>query len=145
MAELQPLLIVEDNEDDTFLFEVALKEAGFANPVFFVNGYDEALKFLKGEGDFSDRKAYPLPKIVLLDVRLPKYSGFDLLAWIRAQEKIRTLIVVMVSASSEEKDIARAYRLGANSYLNKPAEPEKFVELLRNFRTYWIDSNRYAG
>jgi len=114
------------------------------NPLVHVSSYDEALDYILGQGKYLDRNTYPLPLIVFLDINMPGKSGLDVLEWLRENESTKRLVVIMMSGSTADADIARAYALGANSYLLKPETREDLVKTLIHFRMYWLDLNKYA-
>ncbi len=144
MATNSPILLVEDNEDEVFILKRALKEAGIENPLHIVDDGQEAIDYLTGNDQFEDRTRYPLPTMVLLDLKLPLKSGHEVLAWIRQQGPYQSMIVIVLSSSEEPADIQRAYRLGANSYLLKPTTSEQFVDIVKAFKAYWLDNNRFG-
>ena len=137
------LLLVEDNEDDVFLMQRALKAARVVNPLFVVEDGQEAVDFLGGTGKFADRERYPLPSVVFLDLKLPFLSGHDVLAWIRRQKALESLVVIVLTSSNEASDLSRCYSLGANSYLVKPPTPEQLEELAKAFKWYWLEYNEF--
>lgn len=112
-------LLVEDNEDDVFFMERAFKDAALKNPLRVVTNGEEAIDYLSGTGEFSNREQYPLPDIVFLDLKMPGIDGFEVLAWIRQQEKF-AVPVVLLTSSAQEVDYRRARELGADCYLLKP-------------------------
>jgi len=118
-AESKPVLLVEDNPDDTVLIRHAFSSAKMSNPIETVADGEEAMAYLSGQGDYADRRRYPLPAVVLLDLKLPRKSGFDVLAWIRQQPGLERLPVVVLTCHTEIPDINDAYDLGANFYLVK--------------------------
>jgi len=136
-------LLVEDNEDDVFLMKRALKGARVANPLFVVEDGQQALDYLGGAGKFADREQYPLPAVVFLDLKLPLLSGHDVLAWIRRQRELESLVVIVLTSSNEPSDLNRCYALGANSYVVKPPTPEQLEELAKAFKWYWLEYNRF--
>jgi CheY-like chemotaxis protein len=144
MPTSAPILLVEDNEDDVFLMRRALKKAGIQNEVYVVDDGQAAVDYLSGVGSYTDRKSFPLPAIIFLDLKLPLKSGHDVLQWIRTQEQFATLIVVVLTSSSISTDIAKSYKLGANSYLVKPPTAEQLLDLAKSFKWYWIDYNRVS-
>jgi len=121
------LLLVEDNEDDVFLMKRALKGARVVNPLLVVEDGQQAVDYLGGAGKFADREQYPLPAVVFLDLKLPLLSGHDVLAWIRRQRELESLVVIVLTSSNEPSDLNRCYALGANSYVVKPPTPEQFA------------------
>ena len=140
-AEKAVILLVEDNEDDVFLMKRALKEAGIANRLLVAEDGEQAIDYLSGAGDFGDREKFPLPMIVFLDLKMPRKSGYDVLKWIRGNEALKALVVVMLTSSEEPRDISRAYREGANSYLVKPPTGDDLVGLAKAFKLYWLERN----
>jgi CheY-like chemotaxis protein len=129
-----PILIAEDEDDEAFLLQRALKKAAITNPIRRVKNGEQVIEYLAGTGAFADRIQYPLPLVVLLDLNMPKKSGFEVLEWIRAQPALRTLAVDVLSGSSREEDIERALHLGANLYLKKPITIFELDQLLQGYR-----------
>jgi CheY-like chemotaxis protein len=143
MTTNRAILLVEDNEDDVFLMQRALKGARVINPMFVVEDGQEAVDYLGGAGKFADRETYPLPAIVFLDLKLPLISGHDVLAWVRRQKELESLVVIVLTSSNEASDLSRCYALGANSYLVKPPTPEQLEDLANAFKWYWLEYNRF--
>jgi CheY-like chemotaxis protein len=142
VPDLSVILVVEDREDDILLIQKAFDKAGVANPVHFVRSGDEALAYLSGEWKYANRAEYPLPVLVLLDLKLPGMDGFEVLAWIRRQEGLRALPVVVLTSSMALSDVNRAYQLGANSFFVKELEFQNSVELSRLLQNYWLAKAR---
>jgi CheY-like chemotaxis protein len=138
---LKTILLVEDNEDDQFFMKQAQQKAGIQNPMHIVHDGQQALDYLKGAGEYGDRQKYPLPFLVLLDLKLPLVSGLEVLEWIRSQPALETIIIVFLTSSREDRDIDRAYRLRANSYLVKPATAAKLEEMVKSLGEYWLRYN----
>jgi CheY-like chemotaxis protein len=137
------ILLIEDNEDDVFLMKRALQGAHVVNPLYVVEDGQEAVNFLGGAGKFADRDSYPLPAVVFLDLKLPYLSGHDVLAWIRQQKELESLVVIVLTSSNEASDLSRCYALGANSYLVKPPTPEQLEDLAKAFKWYWLKYNHF--
>jgi CheY-like chemotaxis protein len=131
------ILVVDDSADDRFLVERALKKAQIANPVRLLDGGEEAIAYLEGRGQYADRLKFPLPAIVLLDLKMPRMSGFEVLQWVRASSDYRRLPVVVMTSSREMPDVNRAYDVGANSYLVKPPSFDALVEMVKSLHLYW--------
>ena len=129
-----PWFIAEDEDDEAFLLERALKKAAFTNPVRRVKNGDEVIEYLSGNGCYGDRSKYPLPVILLLDLNMPKKSGFEVLEWIRKHSSLKALAVDVFSGSSRDEDIEKALKLGANLYLKKPITVNELDDLLRGYR-----------
>jgi len=129
MTSLPPILLVEDNPDDERLTIRALRRGNIANEILVARNGEEALTMILN--------ANPLPNVVLLDLKLPKVDGLEVLRQIRANERTKLLPVVVLTSSSEESDIIESYKLGANSYVRKPVEIEKFTEAVRQLGLYW--------
>ena len=132
------ILIAEDDEDHVFFLRRALQQGKVLNPVFVVSDGEEAIAYLKGEGKFADRYEYPLPALLLLDLKMPKKDGLEVLEWIREQPCLRRLRVVMLTTSDDRKDVDRAYDLGANSFMVKPLEKNQLIGLTEAIRGYWL-------
>jgi len=141
MSESQTILIVEDNPTDVMLIRRALARLKIANPVQVIADGDRAVDYLSGHDDYADRMQFPLPALILLDLKLPRRSGLEVLEWLRRQEGLRRVPVVMLTSSRQSDDVNRAYDLGANSYLVKPVEFDGLQEMLGTINTYWIDWN----
>ena len=145
MAKHSPILLVEDNPRDVELIQRAFRQARMANPIKVVRDGAEAMEYLSGEGIYADRAEYPLPFLVLLDLNLPRVSGFEVLQWIRTQSGLTKLNVVILTSSKESIDTERAYALGANSYLNKPGNFEQLVMLMNSLELQWAVIDQIPG
>ena len=132
------ILLVEDNPQEAELTIRALKKRTLANQFVHVSDGQEALDFLFAKGRYKDRDARELPKVVLLDWKLPKLDGVEVLRQLRADKQTRLVPVVVLTSSREERDVIEAYQLGANSYIVKPVDFEKFLEVVSNMITYWL-------
>src|SRR5947208_13194034 len=121
MREKARLLVAEDNAHDVFLLKRAFIKAGINVPMHIVNDGQEAVDYLIGQEPYANRKEYPLPTLLLLDLKMPRLSGFDVIRWVREHKGLRRLPILVLSSSGLGKDINRAYDLGANSYLLKPS------------------------
>jgi CheY-like chemotaxis protein len=131
------ILLVEDNQDDALFLKRSLRVAGITMPVMTVQDGVRAIAYFHGDPPFSNRKKYPLPSIVMLDVHLPDINGFEVLEWLRSQPQFKHLFIAMVTVSGKIGDIARAYRLGANSFLSKPCYPDDIRKLAQGFPAQW--------
>ncbi|SPE50821.1 Response regulator receiver protein (modular protein) [Verrucomicrobia bacterium] len=140
MINHNPILLVEDDENDVFFFQRAVSKAGMMGPVHVARDGQEAIDYLRGAGKFNERAKFPPPGLILLDLKLPLVMGLDVLKWIR-QESGLAPVVVILSSSREEEDIAAAYGLGANAYLVKPAEPSKLEDMVRAISLFWLTQN----
>src|SRR5258707_659266 len=140
------LLLAEDNEDDVLLFKRALEESAkkAAVPVRLevTRDGEEALAYLKGEGEFGDREKHPFPEIVVTDLKMPRVNGLDVLAWLKEHEEYQRVPKILLSASSEECDVDEAYRLGVNTFFQKPSSLEDFRELVYHIICYWAHTQR---
>ncbi len=134
MAVPHTILLAEDEDDEAFLLQRALKKAAITQPVQRVKNGDEVIEYLSGAGRYADRAQHPLPVIVLLDLNMPKKSGFEVVEWIRQQPALRSLAVDIFSGSSRNEDIDRALRLGSNLYLKKPITILELDQLLLAYR-----------
>lgn len=136
------LLHIEDNEDDIELTHEALSELSFTDAVHVAKDGEEAMAFLRREGKFKDA---PVPKLVLLDIRIPKKDGFEVLKEMKADPELRRIPVVMLTTSDREEDVVRSFEEGACSYITKPIIYDHIVDVLRKFVTYWKDVSRIPG
>ena len=142
MTTLAPtILIVEDNPTDVMLIRRAFAKANIGNPLQFVRDGDAAVHYLAGDAAYADRDTYPLPALVLLDLKLPRRSGLEVLQWLRSTSPLRRLPVVVLTSSSQSQDVNRAYEFGANSYLVKPVEFDDLKEMIDKVHIYWIQLN----
>jgi len=112
--------------------------------VYVVSDGEQAIEYLSGNGEIKDRSLYPFPALVFLDLKLPFKSGHEVLEWIRGEAELDELVVVVLTSSDEPSDIARAYKLGANSYLVKPPSLEQLRDLAKSFKWYWLKYNQFA-
>lgn len=132
------ILLVEDNPDDQHLITRALTKNHVGNEIVVVGDGEQALDYLFARGDWAGRDAGAMPQVVLLDLRLPKVDGLQVLQRLRADERTRLLPVVVLTSSDEERDIIESYRFGANSYIRKPVDFAEFMEAVRNLGLYWM-------
>jgi CheY-like chemotaxis protein len=139
------ILLVEDNPNDEALAIRALKKSGVMHQVIVVRDGRESLDYLFREGSYSQRHECEDPCLVLLDLNLPKIGGLDVLRSVRADKRTRSLPIVILTSSSEERDLAAAYQLGTNSYLVKPVDFTRFAEILSQVADYWLKLNRYPS
>jgi two-component system response regulator len=137
---LQPILQVEDDPNDVVLLQHAMTKAGVGNPIRVATDGQQAIDYLKGAGRFVDRARFPLPCLVLLDLKLPYVMGLNVLKWIRQQPGM-ALVVIMLTASGEDADIASAYRLGANAFLTKPSNAGRLEEMAKAIKDFWLTHN----
>ena len=138
------ILLVEDNPRDAELTIRALKKRNLANRLFVVEDGAEALDFIFCRGQYAQRKVAHPPKMVLLDLKLPKMNGLEVLRAIKVDERTRMILVVMVTSSDEDPDIQAAYELGANSYVVKPVEFDAFQEAMSHLGLYWLLVNQFS-
>jgi CheY-like chemotaxis protein len=136
------VLLVEDREDDILLIRKSFQKAELANPIYVVRNGEEAVAYLMGDDSFSNRNEYPLPDLILLDLKMPKLDGFETLLWIRNQSGIRNIPVVIMTSSEDLGDVNKAYALGANSFLVKPVDFQYSIELVKLLHRYWLRSCR---
>ncbi len=136
------ILLVEDNPDDVTLTLRALKKNNLLNEVVVARDGVEALDFLFCDGKFADRQPGHQPELILLDLKLPKVDGLEVLKRIRKHERTRLLPVVILTSSNEQSDIISGYELGVNSYIRKPVDFEQFIEAVRQLGLYWLVLNQ---
>ena len=140
-AKEKVILLVEDNGDDEVLTLRALKRHNISNPVVVARDGVEALDYLFGTGAHAGRDTGALPQVMLLDLKLPRLDGLEVLKRVRADERTRRLPVVILTSSREESDVVRGYDLGANSYVRKPVDFTEFLESVRQLGLYWLILN----
>ena len=131
------VLLVEDDLNDIFLVKRAFKMARLTNPLQVVTDGEEATHYLMGRGKYADRRTYPLPRLIVMDIKMPRMTGFEVLEWIKHDGSLRRIPVVIVSSSDQESDINRAYELGANAYMVKPVDFHAVERLFESITHYW--------
>lgn len=144
MANERPILLVEDNPDDEALTLRAFGKNKITNPVVVARDGVEALDYLFGTGAHAGRDTSVMPAVILLDLKLPRIDGLEVLRRIRAGESTSLLPVVVLTTSKEQQDISEAYRLGANSYIRKPVDFERFIQAVGQLGVYWLSLNEPA-
>ncbi|PYM17020.1 MAG: two-component system response regulator [Verrucomicrobia bacterium] len=136
------VLLAEDDPNEVFLMERAFHKANLKNPMHVVRDGQEAIDYLSHQGNFTDTTCHPTPKLMLLDLKMPRKNGFEVLEWLRQQPALRPLIVVVLSSSDLADDVNRAYDLGANSYLVKPGDFEALITMVKTLDAYWLKLNQ---
>jgi CheY-like chemotaxis protein len=139
----QFILLAEDDPNDTLLIKRAFQKAGFGSLLKTVSDGRQAIDYLRGVNEYADRARFPLPFLLLLDLKMPGTNGFEVLEWIRAQADLRRLLVVVLTSSNFQADVDRAYESGANSYLVKPIEFNEMANMIQRFEAYWTELNRF--
>ncbi len=134
-----PILLAEDDENDIFLMRRAFERAGIPNPLLAVHNGQEAIDYLAGTGTYANRTQYPLPGLLLLDLKMPWMDGFDVLTWLRTQAHFNTLPVVVLTSSKLQSDIDKSREMGVYDYRVKPHEFDDLVRLLDDVRKCWLD------
>ncbi|MHA1125252.1 MAG: response regulator [Candidatus Heimdallarchaeota archaeon] len=136
------ILLAEDNPDDVLLTERAFKKSNILNELIIVRDGVEALNYLFAEGKYKERDSSIMPELILLDLKMPKLDGLQVLKRIREDERTKQLPVVILTTSKEEKDIVNSYCLGANSYITKPVDFDQFIEAVNQLGLYWLVLNQ---
>jgi CheY-like chemotaxis protein len=142
MSAKSVILLAEDRTDDVELIRRAFAAGRIDNPLFVVDNGEEAVAYLKGEGKYQTRDEYPLPDLLLLDLKMPRMDGFEVLRWVRLQPGLSSLLVVVLTSSQEIRDVNKAYQLGANSFLVKPHDFEQFAQTCHVLKEYWLNLNK---
>ncbi len=135
------ILIVEDDPNDILLIKRAFQKASVRNPLQTVSNGEEAVMYLLGQGKYEDKSLYPTPSLLLVDLKIPRKSGFEVIEWIKKQPQLKKLLVVILTSSKETHDIDRAYDLGANSYLVKPVTFKELEGMVKRLDQYWLKLN----
>jgi CheY-like chemotaxis protein len=135
------ILHVDDDPNDIILFQHACQKAEIECHLQNVEDGDHAISYLRGQDEYADRERYPVPALVLLDLKMPRMNGFDVLVWIRGNDQLRAIPVVVLSSSNHDADVKRAYDLGANSYLVKPVGFDSLVGVAKSVSQYWLGLN----
>ncbi len=136
------VLLAEDNPSDAELALRAFRKSNFANKVHWVKDGEEALEYVMCTGQYADRDPNHPPRLLLLDLKMPKVDGIDVLRRIKSEERFKTIPVVIMTSSNEERDVVESYRLGVNSYIVKPVDFAKFVATVSEIGMYWMLTNR---
>lgn len=142
MNEHMLILLVEDNPEDVIMARITLKDINIKNPVVVVSDGEEALDYLYKRGEYADAIS---PDLIILDLNLPKISGYDVLKEIKSNETFRTIPVIVFTVSTNEQDVETAYKLGANSFIQKPAEPDEMRDVFTVLLRYWLDIVKTPG
>jgi len=132
------VLLAEDDPDDVLLTQIAFEKARLANPLVVVRDGEEVISYLKGEGGYGDREKYPIPILLLLDLKMPKINGFQVLEWLQTRPELSGVAVAIMTSSDSDPDMTRAYQLGASSYLVKPPDAEALLALVQRLHAYWL-------
>ena len=135
------VLLADDDPNDVFLLQRAFQKTNIANPLHVVRDGEEAMAYLSGQDQYADRQRHPLPVLLLLDLKMPRKSGFEVLRWVRQQSGLKRLPVVVLTSSNQNPDINKAFDLGANSYIVKPGGFDSLVEMVKNLNLYWLILN----
>lgn len=133
------ILSAEDEETDAYILRLAFETAEVSNPMVIVRDGQEIVDYLEGAGSYRDRVAHPIPRLITLDLKMPRMTGFDVLTWLRSHPEHKDIPVVVISSSSEDKDIARARSLGARDYFVKPHQLSDFVAIVREMQKRWLE------
>ena len=131
------VLVAEDDRDDAFILQRSFKSCGLRRPVHIVHDGLEAIKYLHGDPPFNDRVAHPFPDMVILDLKMPRASGFEVLEWINRNPDFRVIPAIVWSSSADRRDVKHAFCLGAHAYLCKPTSYEEFAEITRHLLDFW--------
>jgi CheY-like chemotaxis protein len=135
---MTPILLVEDSEDNVFLVRRAMHKAGITARLEVATTGEQAIEYLRGTNGYSDWQQFPLPSIVLLDLKMPGMSGFDVLKWVRQQPGLKALRVAMLTSSDLPTEIKMAHDLGANIFLTKPVQLERLVQIMKTVDEHWL-------
>lgn len=135
------ILVAEDELGDVLLLQRAFAKAGVSAPVYFARDGQEVMDYLQGKPPFENPVEHPLPNLLLLDLKLPRINGFEVLQWLRAQPSLRSLVVVVFSASNGPDNVNRAFALGANSYAVKPQDPDELIGVVKRLQNHWLGIN----
>ena len=134
------ILIAEDNEDDAFILTHTLNAAGLPNPVFICRDGQEVINYIKGDGSFSDREKYPLPGMLILDIKMPRLTGLEVLRWVRAHPGCAVIPTIILTSSAHPNDVLEAFANGVNAYFMKPPTTDEMRDLLQLIHRFWTAS-----
>lgn len=139
------VLQIDDDENDIYLLKFAWEQAKLPQPLVAVTSGMEALRYLQREGEFADQEKFPVPSLVLLDLRMPRMNGLEVLAWIRRQPTLLGLVVLVLTASAYPDDIEQAGKLGANAFIQKPGNHEDLVALVQAINSFWFQFHEFPA
>ncbi len=140
-----PILLAEDDTNDVFFFQRAVEKTGIPNAVQVVRDGREAVAYLSGAGEFSDREKYPLPCLLVLDLNMPRKNGFEVLEWVRRTPPLHALPAVILTSSQAQRDMQEASEFGAKAYFVKPSDPTKLAELVKAMMTHCLEKSGRAA
>ena len=141
MPHRKAILVADDSAEDSFILKRSFEKAGLEVPLMFVKDGQELIHYLSGDDGFADRQNHPMPRLLLLDLKMPKLDGFDVLRWLQKQPELRRLVVTVLSSSDRREDVNLAYDLGANSYVTKPSSMNGYSFIVEKLRDYWLQVN----
>ena len=140
-----PILLAEDEENDVLFMRLAFKKAGLEHPLIAVPDGERAIEYLDGSGPYADRQRFPLPCLILTDLKMPRVNGFEILTWLESRPHLRHIPVIVLSSSSHEEDERRALELGARAYWVKPSQIQVLIDLVKHMRDTWVAAHCSAG
>jgi CheY-like chemotaxis protein len=138
------ILLVEDNDDDIIFMKRAFKHSEMIDSLRVVKDGQEALDYLMGANQFNDRRAFPSPCLILLDLKLPRRGGLEVLQWIRENPEMHSMVVLVLTTSRERKDLEKAYELGVNAFLVKPPAYQQLAEMVKAIKDFWLGFNEFV-
>lgn len=141
MPHRRAILVADDSAEDSMILKRAFEKAGTRVPLLFVRDGEELIGYLSGAEGFTDRTTHPVPRLLLLDLKMPKVNGFEVLRWLQNQPELRRMVVTVLSSSDQRRDVNLAYDLGANSYVVKPSSITGYSEIVAKLREYWLELN----
>jgi CheY-like chemotaxis protein len=136
----RPILVAEDEESDALILQLACRKAAIAHPLVIVADGQEVVDYLSGKGRYADRSVHPLPALIVLDLKMPRMTGFDVLGWLASQREVGNVPAVVLSSSPDESDIAKARRLGAREYFVKPHQVQELVAIVLRMKAQWLEA-----
>lgn len=139
------ILLAEDEPNDVLLLQYAFEQAGLTSRLEVVHDGQEAIDYLSGANHFADRKLHPLPSLVILDLKMPRKTGLEVLEWVRRQPALRLMVVIMLTSSHYPEDVDRAYELGVNSFIVKPFDVEHRLQFAQLLKGWWLGFNQFAS
>lgn len=141
MVTRRTVLVADDDQNDINLLRRAFQKAGIEVPITTVRDGEEAIHYLHGDKEFADRTAFPIPTLLLLDLKMPRADGFEVLEWLRRQAGLKRMPVIVMTSSDEPQDVDRAYDLGANSFVKKPDDFTDLTRISQKLHEYWLETN----